>query len=70
TVTIEVTLDKPTQVMIRILDGSGVTRMEFSENGTTGNNRFTLPVERLSRGFYLVVIDSGTRRWYSRFQKG
>jgi PKD repeat protein len=70
TVTIEVTLDKPTQVMIRILDGSGVTRMEFGENGATGNNRFTLPVERLSRGFYLVVIDAGTHRWYSRFQKG
>ncbi len=70
TVTFEVTLDKPEQVIIKILDGNGIIRAEFIENGATGNNRFTVPVERLSRGIYLVEIYTGTHHWYSRFQKG
>ena len=69
-VTINVTLDRPETVIIRIMDGNGITRAEFSKNGLTGNNRFTLPVERLSRGIYLVEIRTGTHKWLSRFQKG
>lgn len=69
-VTINVTLDRPETVIIRIMDGNGVVRMEFAKTGTTGNNRFTLPVESLSRGIYLMEIHTGTRRWFSRFQKG
>ena len=69
-VSINVTLDRPETVIIRILDGTGVVKAVFSKNGTTGNNRFTLPVERLSRGIYLVEIRTSTRHWFSRFQKG
>jgi PKD repeat protein len=69
-VTINVTLDRPETVIIRILDGTGVIKAVISKYGTTGNNRFTLPVERLSRGLYLVEIHTSTRQWFSRFQKG
>jgi PKD repeat protein len=70
TVSLDVTLDRPEQVYIRILDGSGAVKAEYGKNGVTGNNRFTLPVERLSQGIYLVEMKTNTRVWFSRFQKG
>jgi PKD repeat protein len=68
-VTIEVNLDKPEQVFIRILDGSGAVKAEYSKTGATGNNRFTLPVQALSQGLYLVEIKTNTRKWLTRFVK-
>lgn len=68
-VTIEVNLDKPEQVFLRILDGSGAVKAEFIKTGATGNNRFTLPVQALSQGLYLVEIKTNTRKWLTRFVK-
>jgi Secretion system C-terminal sorting domain len=70
TVSLDVTLDKPEQVYIRLLDGNGSVKAEYTKSGATGNNRFTLPVERLSQGIYLVEMKTNTRVWFSRFQKG
>lgn len=69
-VTIEVNLDKPEQVFLRILDGSGAVKAIYSKTGATGNNRFTLPVQALSQGMYLVEIKTNTRKWLTRFVKG
>lgn len=70
TISLDVPLDRPGQVLIKIMDGNGAVSRVFSKNGTTGNNRFVLPVDGLSQGFYLVEIRTSSKSWLSRFQKG
>jgi len=70
TVTVEVNLDLPGQLTIRFLDGSGGERSSFSRTGASGSNRYSLPVEKLSHGIYLVEIKSNSGSWISRFVKG
>jgi hypothetical protein len=70
TVALDVPLEKPEQVQIRFLDGNGAVMRVFNKSGATGNNRFTLSVDGLSQGIYLVEIRTNTRKWFSRFQKG
>jgi PKD repeat protein len=70
TVALDVPLEKPEQVQIRFLDGNGAVMRQFNKSGATGNNRFTLSVDGLSQGLYLVEIRTNTRKWFSRFQKG
>ena len=70
TVSIDVNLDRPGQLSIRFMDGSGGIRSTFSRNGVSGNNRFSLPISSLSHGLYLVEIKSNSGTWFSRFVKG
>ncbi len=69
-VSIEVKLDVPGQLSISFVDGSGAARSSFKRNGVSGTNRYTLPVQQLSNGLYMVEIKSSTGVWYTRFVKG
>jgi PKD repeat protein len=70
TVSIDITLDRPGQLSIRFLDGSGGVRSTFGRSGVSGSNLFSLPVNNLSHGLYLVEIKSDAGTWFSRFIKG
>ncbi|MFT3931972.1 MAG: PKD domain-containing protein [Chitinophagaceae bacterium] len=70
TVALEIKLDKADRLSIRFMDASGGIRSSFTRDGNTGNNRFVLPVDKLSQGIYLVEIKSYNGAWYSRFVKG
>src|SRR5450432_124725 len=70
TVSIDVNLDRPGQLSIRFLDGSGAVRGTFSKNGAAGSNHFILPIDKLSQGIYLVEIRADNGTWFSRFVKG
>jgi PKD repeat protein len=70
TVSIDVTLDRPELVSIRFIDGNGVARETFKLNGIAGYNKFTLPIQQLSRGIYMVEIKTSIGVWYIRFMKG
>ena len=70
TVSLDLAMDRPGQVSIRFLDGSGAVKSEFGKNGVAGTNRFVLPVEKLSQGIYMVEIKANSGIWFSRFVKG
>src|SRR5450432_2346316 len=70
TVSIDVNLDRPGQLSISFLDGSGAVRGSFSKNGSAGSNRFILPIDKLSQGIYMVEIRADNGTWFSRFIKG
>ena len=69
-ISFEINLEKSEQLTIRILDANGYTKAEYHKPGVAGINRFTLPVENLAPGIYVLQITTGTKIWISRFQKG
>jgi PKD repeat protein len=69
-IVLELTLTKAELVSFVITDAAGSVKAQYTKNGAVGNNRFTLPVEQLSQGYYMVEIKTATSRWTSKFQKG
>jgi PKD repeat protein len=70
TVSLVVRLDASGQVSIRLLDGNGGVKANYQKNGLAGSNTFSLPVEKLSQGIYLVEIKTSNGVTFSRFVKG
>ncbi|MEP6749194.1 MAG: PKD domain-containing protein [Bacteroidota bacterium] len=70
TVSVNITLSSPGQVSIRLLAGNGAVQSVYSKSGFAGNNRFTLPIDKLSQGLYFIEIRTSTGISFKRFIKG
>jgi len=70
TVSLEVTLSTAGPVLIRLMDSNGGVKAVYNKSGLAGSNRFSLPVENLSQGIYLVEIKTNKNVSFSRFVKG
>ena len=69
TAILEFQMEKPGLVNIRLLDASGSPQVTFSAIGQVGNNRISVPVDRLANGFYMVEIRYANRLKLGKFQK-
>ncbi len=69
TAILEFQMEKPGLVNIRLLDVSGSPQVTFSGIGQVGNNRISVPVDRLANGFYMVEIRYANRLKLGKFQK-
>ena len=69
-VSLELRLDRPGQVSIRLLDGNGALKAQYNQSGASGSNRITLPVDKLTPGIYMVEIRTGNGVSFNRFVKG
>ena len=70
TVSLELTLNTAGPVLIRLMDSNGGVKAVYHKNGLAGSNRFSLPVDKLSQGIYLVEIKTDKDVSFSRFIKG
>ncbi|HYE56055.1 MAG TPA: T9SS type A sorting domain-containing protein, partial [Chitinophagaceae bacterium] len=68
-VRLEVKMDGANMIRFRVMDGSGVQKMEFTRQGQHGLNYIQIPVERLGSGQYLVEIRYGNQLKLAKFQK-
>ncbi|MES2849772.1 MAG: PKD domain-containing protein [Bacteroidota bacterium] len=68
-VTFNVHLDQAGVIAATVLNMQGVTLMQYTQTGFTGNNPVTLNIQNLAPGFYTVRIMYGGRVCYTRFQK-
>ncbi|HYF32697.1 MAG TPA: PKD domain-containing protein [Chitinophagaceae bacterium] len=68
-VRLEIPVDVTTTLRLRVLDGAGVPKMEFSTPARAGNNYIAIPVDKLSNGLYVVEIRYGNQLKLAKFQK-
>lgn len=68
-VRLDVPVEVSTTLKLRVLDGAGVPKMEFSTPARAGNNLVIIPVEKLSNGLYVVEIRYGNQLKLAKFQK-
>jgi hypothetical protein len=54
---------------VRVLDGLGTPRIQFTSPARAGNNNLVIPVEKLSSGMYVVEIRYGNQVKLAKFQK-
>ncbi len=54
---------------IRVLDASGMVKLELSTSSRTGNNYINIPVDKLNNGLYLVEIRYADKLKLVKFQK-
>jgi PKD repeat protein len=69
TARIEFQMETGAMVNLRVLDGAGSAKMELNVRGQAGNNYISIPVDKLSNGFYLVEIRYANRMKLAKFQK-
>ncbi|MGB8191048.1 MAG: PKD domain-containing protein [Chitinophagaceae bacterium] len=68
-VKLEVQVDASTTLQLRVLDATGVQKMEFRTPAMAGNNYIGIPVEKLNNGFYIVEIRYANQVKLAKFQK-
>jgi PKD repeat protein len=68
-VRLDVNLESPALLQVRVLDGTGSPKIQFSSPARTGNNNIAIPVEKLSSGLYIVEIRYGNQVKLAKFQK-
>jgi PKD repeat protein len=68
-VRLDVDLQAPMLLQVRVLDGRGAPKMQFVSPGRIGTNNLAIPVERLSSGMYVVEIRYGNQLKLAKFQK-
>lgn len=68
-VRLELDLESPSLLQVRVLDGTGTPKMQFVSPGRAGNNNIAIPVEKLSSGQYVVEIRYGNQLKLAKFQK-
>ena len=68
-VRLEVPVEESTTLKLRVLDGTGSSKIEFSTPARAGNNYIVIPVEKLSNGLYMVEIRYGNQLKLAKFQK-
>jgi PKD repeat protein len=68
-VRLEVQVETSTMLQMRVLDGTGSAKMQFTAPAMPGNNLITIPVEKLSNGMYMVEIRYGNQVKLAKFQK-
>jgi hypothetical protein len=69
TARIEFQMEQAGPVTLRILDAAGAAQFTLSAVGQAGNNRMSIPVNKLGNGFYMVEIRYGNRLKLAKFQK-
>jgi PKD repeat protein len=69
TARIEFEMEQSGPVSLRVLDAAGASQFTLSAEGQAGNNRISIPVNKLSNGFYMVEIRYGNRLKLAKFQK-
>lgn len=68
-VTLDITVESATTLQMRVLDGTGSAKIQFSAPARAGTNHISIPVERLSSGLYMVEIRYGNQVKMAKFQK-
>jgi len=69
TARIEFQMEQAGQVTLRVFDATGGVQLTLSAVGQAGSNRISIPVNKLSNGFYMVEIRYGNRLKLAKFQK-
>ena len=62
-------MEKAATAHIRVLDASGLSKIEFNTSVSAGNNYITIPVDKLSNGLYFVEIRYDDQIKLAKFQK-
>jgi hypothetical protein len=68
-VRLEVEVETSTVLQMRVLDATGIPKIEFKTAVYSGNNHIVIPVEKLSSGLYVVEIRYGNTIKLAKFQK-
>jgi len=66
---VEFKMEQAGPVTLRILDAAGAVQLTLPAEGQAGINRVTIPVNKLSNGFYMVEIRYANRLKLAKFQK-
>ncbi|HEY0677015.1 MAG TPA: PKD domain-containing protein [Chitinophagaceae bacterium] len=69
-VRLDVQTETATLLTVRVLDGLGTPKIQFTSPARAGNNNLVIPVEKLSSGMYVVEIRYGNQVKLAKFQKG
>ena len=68
-IVLELYLESQEQVTIRIMNAVGILKAEYHKAGVAGVNRFTLAIDNLRPGIYMVQVRAGSKTWVRLFQK-
>ncbi len=68
-IVLELNLESQEQITIRIMNAVGIIKAEYHKSGMPGLNRFTLAVDNLRPGIYMVQVRAGSKTWIRLFRK-